>query len=175
MTKEIEEIDNWLNTLNCHIVRKTNRDGREYRSVPISVCDKTIWLEFFIDFSFPFSQIQVYTKPKYEILKFPHVEEDGKLCLPKVPGSGLEKFQKTFDFAKSLVFRIETKDAALFNDFKKEFNSYWGAFCDHCKDSYEIWYMLDSPQYLPLFEHLYQGKSRLKRLFSTKTDLIKSA
>ena len=175
MTKDIEEIDNWLSTLNCYIAKKTNGDGTEYRSVPISVCDNTIWLEFFIDSSFPFSQIQVYTKPEYRILEYPHVEASGKLCLPNVPGSGLEKFQATFNFARSLVFRIETKDTTLFDDFKKEFNSYWGPFCDFCENPREIWYILDSPRCFSSFENLYQGKWKRKILFSTAIDSIKSA
>jgi molybdopterin/thiamine biosynthesis adenylyltransferase len=86
-------------------------------------------LDIYVDQEFPFSQPYFVLVDRPLFPTWPHVEEDGVLCLsgrnvavdPRLPDKAVGDLLRD---AVHLV--LECESAANQNDFRSEFNSYWG-------------------------------------------------
>ncbi|WP_429089873.1 ThiF family adenylyltransferase [Aeromonas veronii] len=98
----------------------------------LSINDENISILLIVDEKYPYSRPQAYTKPMLEMLKFPHVEENGKLCIfesgylydPKDD----YHIEETLHLAYGLVKRNLSTEGN--KDFHDGFLSYWCRFAN---------------------------------------------
>ena len=91
---------------------------------------KMIELIVAVEPTFPFSVPHIYTHPKLETLKYPHVEEQGKLCVwgdeVSFDPQDITYVEHLINDSHSLV--KQTISGELDEDFSTGMLSYWGRF-----------------------------------------------
>lgn len=90
-----------------------------------------IKIEFVIDDKYPYSLPHLYTKPKLELFKYPHVEENGKLCIFESDYLYDPMDFHHVDVSLFLAYELVRKNISEKNikDFHDGFLSYWGRYC----------------------------------------------
>ncbi|WP_323902927.1 ThiF family adenylyltransferase [Aeromonas hydrophila] len=95
------------------------------------VYDESIKIIITVDERYPYSLPKVYTFPKLEMLKYPHVEEDGKLCIFESGYLYDPKDERHIERSLLLAYGLVKRNLSDNNekDFHDGFLSYWGRFC----------------------------------------------
>ncbi|WP_165491163.1 E2/UBC family protein [Lichenihabitans psoromatis] len=137
----VERIEDWISTSTGGLERlppaalsRARRSSVEGWRVSIPCTDGPRRLDIVIGESFPFVPPQIVLVDRPPFLTWPHVEEDGRLCLATEtvtysPGDPVGVLVTLLDLAVRLIERCEGGDVD--DDFRSEVLSYWRNVADY--------------------------------------------